>query len=333
MKIRASAPGKLVILGEYAVLEGAEALVLACDRRCQVEIADYAGPASLLETRAPEAQLHEYGPAKPSGLPLVDTVRSGVFGGPDPRPMRVLLDSSALFAESGEKLGLGSSAAVLTALAGALQAFDNKADLALSLNELIALHRRLQGGRGSGIDVAAALHGGLNTFEIDDTSGAAIGSVRLPNSVGFAGIFAGKSAATSDFVERFRNWRRAEPVQSAALLTELAAVSGAGCNAVRAGDAERFIAAVAEYGKLLDALGNALRCDVLTPEHRRIAALADKFGVTYKTSGAGGGDIGVAFSRDAEALAAFRVAAAAENFAWVELAIAAEGLVVEELTE
>ena len=36
MRVRATAPGKLVVLGEYAVLTGAPALVLAVDRQCQV---------------------------------------------------------------------------------------------------------------------------------------------------------------------------------------------------------------------------------------------------------------------------------------------------------
>ncbi len=39
MAVFAEAPGKLVILGEYAVLTGAPALVLAIDRYCRAEIA------------------------------------------------------------------------------------------------------------------------------------------------------------------------------------------------------------------------------------------------------------------------------------------------------
>ena len=167
MKVRASAPGKLVVLGEYAVLTGAQALVMAVDRRCEVEIAAHAGPLSRLETRAPESQVIEFDPGQKSGLELVDTVRFGLTDGPAERPFQAVLDSSAFFAQDGNKLGLGSSAAVLTAWAGALQAYDKKDVSELSLGRLIGLHRALQGGRGSGIDVAAALHGGLSTFQLD----------------------------------------------------------------------------------------------------------------------------------------------------------------------
>jgi mevalonate kinase len=38
MTIVASAPGKAVLLGEYIVLDGAPALVMACERRCRAVI-------------------------------------------------------------------------------------------------------------------------------------------------------------------------------------------------------------------------------------------------------------------------------------------------------
>jgi phosphomevalonate kinase len=333
MKVTASAPGKLVMLGEYAVLAGAEALVAAVDRRCVVSVESHGGPRSRLEIRAPHLQIREFDPGERCGIDLVDTVRFGLLRNAAARPLSAILDSSGFFAPSGEKLGLGSSAAVLTALAGAMQAIENKDNNPPTLGRLIALHRALQGGRGSGIDVAAALRGGLSTFRLDSAAQATAGSVRLPNSVGFAGIFAGKSAATSDFVGRFHDWRQAEPVRAQALLEALGSVSAAGCRALRAEDSDGFLAAIAEYGVLLDALGSALRRDVLTPEHRRISALADRFAVTYKTSGAGGGDLGIAFSKDADALAALHAAVAAEGFLWVDLEIEAQGLMVEELTE
>jgi phosphomevalonate kinase len=333
MRYLASAPGKLVVLGEYAVLTGAEALVAAVDRRCEVTIEAAAGPRSELTILAPDRRACDYAPGAPSGVELVDTVR---FGRPAARvepPVRAVLDSRQFFDSAGEKLGMGSSAAVLTAFAGALQAIENKGYMGLEVDYLIALHRRLQGGRGSGIDVAAAVRGGLTTFRLDVDGRARIGSVRLPNSVGFAGIFAGQSAVTSDFVGRFEDWRRSGPARAAPLLAELCAASSAGCDALRADDADSFLAAVSAYGVLLESLGNALRCDVLTSEHRRIAALAQRFAVTYKTSGAGGGDLGIAMSRDSAALAALRAAVAEEGFLWVDLRIDPNGLMVEELTE
>ncbi|MDH3638826.1 MAG: hypothetical protein OES09_10250, partial [Gammaproteobacteria bacterium] len=40
MRITASAPGKIVLLGEYAVLAGVPALVMAIDRRAEVQLTE-----------------------------------------------------------------------------------------------------------------------------------------------------------------------------------------------------------------------------------------------------------------------------------------------------
>jgi mevalonate kinase len=50
--IVARAPGKLVALGEYAVLEGAPALVLAVDRYCVATLAESGDGLCHLITRA-----------------------------------------------------------------------------------------------------------------------------------------------------------------------------------------------------------------------------------------------------------------------------------------
>ena len=62
MSIRARAPGKVVALGEYAVLEGAPALVLAVDRYAAATIAPSEDAAEPSEDRCspirPSARSH-----------------------------------------------------------------------------------------------------------------------------------------------------------------------------------------------------------------------------------------------------------------------------------
>lgn len=331
MTIDARAPGKLVLLGEYAVLDGAPALVMAVARHARARIVRAPGPECSLTTRTEAAHTVRFRAGAPSGVELVDFVTStgpalswpGWHGSLD----------SAEFFQGGDKLGLGSSAAALTAWAGAwwLAAVPDAAPP--PVETLIDIHRAFQGGAGSGLDIAASRLGGVLEFRLDAARRPRIGSVRLPNSVGFAGIFAGQSAKTSDFVGRFNDWRYREPNRAAPLLAELAAVSAGGCDALRAGDAEGFLAAIGAYGVLLESLGIALGCDVLTREHRQIGLLAQRFDVRYKTSGAGGGDLGIAFSQDAAALAALRNAVTAEGFLWVDFGVDAHGLRVEELSE
>jgi phosphomevalonate kinase len=326
VRIVARAPGKLVALGEYAVLDGAPALVLAVDRYAVATIEASSEAECTLETRAPASQFHRFAADAPSGLALIDTVRDAFPTGSE--AWRALLDTTGFFATDGAKLGLGSSAAALTAFAAALARHAGREQPAVDF--LIDLHRRLQGGSGSGIDVAASCSGGATIFRLDGANAPQIGSVRFPNSVGFAGIFAGRSASTPQFVARYRAWKAAAPAVAAQRLAALRQVAEAGCMAARGDDAAGFITAVAEYGRELDALGAAIGAEVVTAEHREIGAEAARYGVAYKVSGAGGGDVGIAVAADRAALAAFGNAVSTRGYRVIDFALAEQGLVVEE---
>jgi phosphomevalonate kinase len=167
-------------------------------------------------------------------------------------------------------------------------------------------------------------------FTLDGDSVPLIGSVQLPNSVGFAGVFTGVSAKTPDFVEQFERWRSARSAGSGLLVEALKDASEAGCAAAREGDARGFLAAVERYGDLLDELGRSIGREIVTAHHHEVGALARRYGVAYKTSGAGGGDLGIAFCEDQSALGAFGVAVKSAGFDWVELGIDQDGLIIEE---
>ena len=218
----ARAPGKLVALGEYAVLDGAPAVVLALDRYVEAAIASRADDMCRLTMRAAEVVERQFVAGTSSGEALVDVVTAAIA----PRlAWAATIDSQALFAGSA-KLGLGSSAAVLCAWAGALTEHARSRGVALPplrVTDLIDLHRRFQGGKGSGLDVAASYTGGVITFRLDPSGLPHIGSVRLPNSVGFAGIFAGRSASTPGFVAHYRAWRTRRPREATALVRRLTA--------------------------------------------------------------------------------------------------------------
>ncbi len=325
--IVASAPGKAVVLGEYAVLDGVPALVAAVDRRCVATITT-SDAAPVLRTRMPDEVRYATDAAGRFGVALVDLLGSAA----QTRPFSAVLDSSAFF-DQGRKLGLGSSAAALCAWAAAFRTWMRRddADAARpSLAELIALHRRFQGGSGSGVDVAASVTGGLCEYRLDAQGVPHVGSVRLPNSVGFAGIFAGSSASTPGLVGRFRQWQAEKPALAAEQHRQWGEIAEAGCAAARECDDHGFLAAVREYGLSLAALGDRIGVDIVTAEHRAIGARASRFGVVYKTSGAGGGDLGLAFSTDARALRAFCDAVAAEGYQVIDFRIDGQGLSVEE---
>jgi hypothetical protein len=161
----ARAPGKLVALGEYAVLDGAPAIVLAVDRYAEVAVGRATDGVCALTMYAPDAVERRFAPGNASGAELLDVVTAGVE---PPLAWVATVDSRAFFAGL-EKLGLGSSAAVLCAWAGGFRALarsEGRSAPELNVAELIDLHRRFQGGRGSGLDVAASCMGGAISFRL-----------------------------------------------------------------------------------------------------------------------------------------------------------------------
>ena len=133
MRIAASAPGKLVLLGEYAVLEGAPALVLAVNRRATATLRPAAGRDWEIAspTLGIEARLR-FGGSTPAWmgtaapeLAWVGTVMERAPGIARVPACRVELETDRFYlAHRGtrHKLGLGSSAALTVALLGALVA-------------------------------------------------------------------------------------------------------------------------------------------------------------------------------------------------------------------
>jgi phosphomevalonate kinase len=331
VRLEAHAPGKLVVLGEYAVLEGAPALVLAIDRYAVATLQRSRDEQCHLRTRMAEQGDRSFPLGAAAGVDLVDTV---IASAPAREAWSGTLDSSQFF-EGGNKLGLGSSAAALCAWAGVWSEHVARASARpdTSLAALVGLHRAFQGGRGSGIDVAASLTGGAVEYRLDVARAPQVGSVRLPNSVGFAGIFAGRSASTPAFVAHFRAFQAAQPAQAAGLLRRLSATAEAGCAAARGGAGPAFIEAIADYGRGLRALGEAIGADIVTAEHRQIGEHARRYGVAYKVSGAGGGDLGLACALDEGALDAFKASVRERGFRVIELGLAERGLTVNELTD
>ena len=317
MHVVASAPGKLVLIGDYAVLEGAPAIVLALNRRARVAVRDNPGAgygidAADLSIYGAVARLDGQKHLRWSGvdalgaerLHLVTAVIESVLrdgGLPD---FHATLDTHDFFSASDgqRKLGLGSSAALTVALTGALRA---RAGLgAASAEELMRTHRRLQDGRGSGLDIAASLTGNAIVYRL--RAQPQIAPVAWPAELLFSCAWSGESASTGVFLRHLAAWRSGAPARYAALMQELAQCAEAAVAAFSGNLAGAVLEAVAAYADGLARLGAASGLDIVSAGHRVLAAIAQACGVVYKTCGAGGGDIGIALATDVERLRAFR---------------------------
>src|SRR5262245_32575760 len=157
--VSARAPGKVVLTGEYAVLRGAPAIVAAVDRYAEVrvEIDPDAGPLSI-ESRIEGRQWTVAAPdaEEPTGgdlgamLAAARTVAAWVpaLAG---RGARVVVNARPFLAD-GRKLGLGRSAASVTAAVAALLAAGGRRDRAGICEAAGAGHAPCQEGERGGAD-------------------------------------------------------------------------------------------------------------------------------------------------------------------------------------
>ena len=301
MHIQASAPGKLFLIGEYAVLDGAPALLSAVDRRVEVTIApapdgrwrltaanlgiDALDLGTDLPTRA------ELDRATRQRLAVFEAVRahSAVALGARLAPRHVTIDSRD-FAQDGHKLGLGSSAAVAAAFTAALSTASGESlDKAALCARAITAHRDAQNGRGSGGDVATAVYGGLISYTRDQTPIP----LAWPSDLAAFVVVTGTGASTPDLVARVADYGKRAPRAHAQYMADLRALAEAVTHSLD--DTAAFLALAEEYFAALCRLDSAAGAGIVTPQHFELADLAARHGGVFKTSGAGGGDVGLAF--------------------------------------
>ena len=343
--IRASAPGKLFLLGEYAVLEGAPALLTAVDRRVEVTIDE--SPTGAWQVSAPNLGIRNLALATDGALPagltaeqrahlrVFDEVRTAVQAaalqaagpqsqaqGPSPTvpPLAITIDSSAL-SRGGHKLGLGSSAATAAALTDALA---RARGLTLGQGELFRLahaaHRSAQNGAGSGGDVAASVHGGLIRY----APGAPVVPLRWPEELVISAVVTGEGSLTTRLVGRVADYAAENPTRHRADLDRLTHLAEQ-AEAALASPAG-FLRLASDYFAALAQLDDHARAGIVSERHRELHALARREGGVFKTSGAGGGDVGLAFSYAGEPTERLAGAFARAGAAIVPLGYFAAGL-------
>lgn len=318
--VTASAPGKIVLLGEYAVLENAPALVAAVDRFATVEVRESdSATCSVTATNLDAAEIAfdlgaerlawhgQNGPLKLMRTLLDELATRGVLDA-STAPFRLSVDS-ADFYRGNQKIGLGSSAATTAAVALAIEDWTGqKVPRWPDLFELLFdVHRRRQDGTGSGLDIAASLLGGVFSFERSGGGQAApqVQSLRWPDGLSWCVVWTGTPASTGSYLTRLREFAQQNRAAYDAAMARLGSVARLGIAAFEEGGVDNFLDAVHDYMYALTDFGARTGLDIVNHDHRGLAGLAELTGVVYKPSGAGGGDIGVAFSGKREPLTVF----------------------------
>jgi len=301
----ASAPGKLIVSGEYAVVDGAPAIVTAVDCRARVTLHDARSWSFTALPLGIEALAFEFDtgklvwsdPQASQYLGVVTKVLERLAAGLQPKS--ITIDTRDFFCSDNQKYGLGSSAAVAVALCGALGV--DGADPA-SFATIKAIHADAQAGVGSGVDIAASLYGG--TLEFTTTDGAA--AMTWPQELFVRAIFVGKSVQTAPMVSAVMHMVAGQTAARQAF--EALRQSAEQCAASwRSRDVQAILRATGHFAAALDTLGKATHVDIVSVAHRQAEKLVGLSGGVYKPSGAGGGDLGIALfdslgaARDLEA--------------------------------
>ncbi|SDC20879.1 phosphomevalonate kinase [Pelagirhabdus alkalitolerans] len=319
------APGKLMIAGEYAITEkGQTGIVAAIDRYLTVDIQ----PARGNRLDLPQLKLtdihwtFEDGKVKfdknDKRLVFIKHVLETVFAYiGDDVPIHLLI-TSELDSKSGQKYGLGSSAALSVGLVSALLQCSEKRDKAIDRELIFKLasiaHIKAQ-GNGSCADVAAATYGGWVHYGVFDhdwlkeqlSSDAAVGEIvekEWPHlmidalheldDLQFLIGWTMKSAQTGPMVERVQALKESHPTDYQQFLQD----SQEAVEEVVSGFKEKQIDSIFEgIRKNRKALNQIAEISDVTIETEGLTDLIEGVGGAGagKTSGAGGGDCGIAF--------------------------------------
>lgn len=344
----ASAPGKLVIAGEYAVLYGAPAVAMAIDVRAKAEVLRHTETDSILvdsfsgkEFRFLCQQQDGFrwlGKAPGQGGRILQAVLVTFLNEmPDFEgvpPIRISMNTDAFYAlveSEPQKLGLGSSAAVLVALVGALfDALSVSIDTQNISGFCCEAHRRFQHGEGSGVDIAAAVNGGVLGMRLTGSdANHSITRLAWPDGLIILPVWSGKSASTSELLSRFNAYRDRNPDAFERQMLDLKHRAERSHAAWVDQSLENILNTLDEYGGALRSFDRKAALGIITDEHEQLWKLTEQHGGRYKTSGAGGGDFGFVFTDSRAVADAVRKDFADAGYFVLDSPLAANGLTIE----
>lgn len=325
-------PGKLMVAGEFAVLEPNERLfVMAIDRYVYTTVEASRDHLLTLENfdlfhlpwhfdgdrvhvSTDDARVSYVQHAMEITFRYLK--ETGLSVSPFLLSVRSELDDGA-----GKKYGLGSSAAVVVSVVSAiLKHFTNEAPKELVFKLASITHVAIQ-GNGSGADIAASTYGGLLLYtsfqaewlmELMERSSSvkemvdadwvyfSVKETVFPQEV-FPYVGWTKSpASTGNLVSHIRQLKVTGPDRYEAFIQGSRKAVDMIFTGVEKDDADLFMEGIHLNRQVLTQLGKDADVAIDTPDLDKLSNIACDLGGVGKFSGAGGGDCGLGFLKDSQ---------------------------------
>ncbi|MDD5308435.1 MAG: mevalonate kinase [Deltaproteobacteria bacterium] len=264
------AGGKVILLGEHAVVHGTAALAMAFPRGVSVTARESDGPVAL------EARAWRYRVAADDGSPGGEALRA-LVAALGVAPCGIALEADVRIPD---RAGLGSSAAMAAASARAIASLlaipfdDDRLFAAVQASETV-FH-----GNPSGLDATMALFGGVVRY----TRAGGATRLRAPGPQVVVAS-SGEPGRTGETVAAFARRLAAEPVEGRRRLAALGDLVESGTAALVRGDLAALGRTMDEDQEHLSWFGvSTSRLDRICEVARRAGALGAKL-----TGGGGGG--------------------------------------------
>lgn len=324
--ITVKAPGKLYIAGEYAVVEpGFPAVIVALDQFVTVSIDQSQDVGRIASKQYQENSLYW----RRNGDELVFDNRDNPFhyilsairfteqyAREQGKTLKLfnLKINSQLDSKDGRKYGLGSSAAVTV---GTIKALCRFYELTLSKDEIYKLaaiaHLAIQ-GNGSLGDIAASVYGGWIAYrafdhdwlqaQLHETTlsdllhlqwpGLEIQILTPPKDLALLIGWSGSPASTSQLVDKITIATATKHEAYARFLAESKQCVDQLIHGFKTLNLELIQKQITMNRRILQKLGDFSQVSIETPLLKEMCDIAEKIGGAAKTSGAGGGDCGIA---------------------------------------
>ncbi|SRR3989344_2710593 len=317
-----SAPGKLMIAGEWSVLEpGNPCIVAAVDKRVHAEV--HKSDKLVIELK--DFNKKTTGSFIGGGIKWDSDDKVFAFAKAavettlkflgKTEAFRLVTYGSSDMEINGAKLGFGSSAAAIVAMNHAILRFFSYDDakFTVKLYKLGTIANYIaQGKVGSSFDIAASVYGNVLVYERFDPKWLDVAMVakniadivsekwpgfrakpmEIPRGLKLLVAYSGKPASTTGMIEKMKQFKVKNAEEYVRIVSDITSIVQ--LLTVKWTDNAAVMRAIKDNRQKLSELTQLSGVPVETEELKEMARLADEAGGAGKLSGAGGGDCGIA---------------------------------------